>query len=128
MADNLRHTVYVLLGIAATLLTWPHAFDWMRSGGNIFNAVQFFSDAIHAGGTAAFLSIDMAIAWIVYMIWVVTDAKRIGLGAKWGWFFLALSYVGVSLAFPVYIVTRERFLQRHDQTAESARATRHATP
>jgi hypothetical protein len=123
MATNIRHAAYVLLGVTATLLTWPHAFDWIRAGGNILNPVQFFSDAIHAGGTAAFLSIDMAIAWLVFMIWVVSDAKRIGLGLKWGWFFVALSYVGVSLAFPVYLVTRERFLQRHNSAAESLPAS-----
>jgi hypothetical protein len=112
VATQIRHGVYVLLGIAAFFLTWPHAFDWMHHGGNIFNPVQFFADAVAAGGTAAFLSIDMAIAWLVFMIWVVFDSQRIGLGAKWGWIFVALSYVGVSLAFPVYLVTRERFLDR----------------
>ncbi len=72
--------------------------------------MQFFADAINAGGTAAFLSIDMAIAWLVFMIWVVVDTRRIGMGANWGWFFVALSYVGVSLAFPVYLIARERFI------------------
>ena len=28
---------------------------------------------------------------------------------KWGWIFVALSYIGVSMAFPVYLVTRERY-------------------
>ena len=41
------------------------------------------------------------------MVWVVFDSKRIGLGYKWGWIFVALSYIGVSMAFPVYLVTRE---------------------
>ena len=84
----------------------------MRNGGNILNPIQFFADAIAPGGTAAFLSIDMAIAWLVFMVWVVFDARRIGMGMRWGWFFVALSYIGVSLAFPVYIVTRERYLDR----------------
>jgi len=43
---------------------------------------------------------------------VVGDTQRIGMGAKWGWFFVALSYIGVSMAFPVYLITRERFLDR----------------
>jgi len=112
MATNIRHAFLLMLGLAALFLTWPHAFEWMRQGGNIFNPVQFFADAINAGGTAAFLSIDMAIAWLVFMIWVVVDTRRIGMGAKWGWFFVALSYVGVSLSFPVYLITRERFIDR----------------
>ena len=112
LPTNIRHGFFLLLGVAALLLTWPHAFSWMRNGGNILNPIQFFADAIAPGGTAAFLSIDMAIAWLVFMVWVVFDARRIGMGMRWGWFFVALSYIGVSLAFPVYIVTRERYLDR----------------
>lgn len=112
VVTNARHVFFVLAGAVALALTWPNAFDWMAAGGNILNPVQFFGDAMAPGGTAAFLSIDMAIAWIVFMVWVVFDAKRIGLGYKWGWFFLVLSYIGVSMAFPVYLVTRERFLDK----------------
>jgi len=119
MTQNLKHGLFVALGIVALFSTWPHAFDWMANGGNILNPVAFFGDAIKAGGTAAFLSIDMAIAWVVFMIWVVFDAQRIGLGLRWGWGFVGLSYIGVSLAFPLYLVVRERFLdrQRHAATA-----------
>lgn len=118
MATNIRHGFFLLLGALALVLTWPHAFDWMAAGGNILNPVQFFGDAISAGGTAAFLSIDMAIAWLVFMVWVVFDAKRIGLGYKWGWIFVLLSYIGVSMAFPLYLVVRERYLARKAQPAE----------
>jgi hypothetical protein len=109
---SIRHTLYLAAGVLALVLTWPHAFSWMDHGGNILNPIAFFGDAIKPGGTAAFLSLDMLVAWCVFMVWVVTDAKRIGLGTKWGWAFVALSYIGVSMAFPVYLVTRERFLDR----------------
>ncbi|CAA0084038.1 DUF2834 domain-containing protein [Zhongshania aliphaticivorans] len=112
-AQNIKHAVFLLLGIVAMLLTWPHAFDWMANGGNILNPVAFFGDAIAAGGTAAFLSIDMMIAWAVFMIWVVFDTHRIGMGMKWGWFFVALSYIGVSFTFPVYLIVRERYIDKH---------------
>ena len=77
-------------------------------------------DAIKAGGSAAFLSIDMAIAWVVFMVWVVFDARRIGMGTKWGWFFVLLSYIGVSMAFPFYLITRERFLDGRAKIGKSA--------
>ncbi|RNL60291.1 DUF2834 domain-containing protein [Zhongshania marina] len=112
-AQNIKHAVFLLLGIIAMLLTWPHAFDWMANGGNILNPVAFFGDAIAEGGTAAFLSIDMMIAWAVFMIWVVFDTHRIGMGMKWGWFFVALSYIGVSFTFPVYLIVRERYIDKH---------------
>jgi Terpene cyclase DEP1 len=117
-STNIRHGFFILAGVAALVLTWPHAFRWMAAGGNILNPIAFFGDAIAAGGTAAFLSIDMAIAWLVFMVWVVFDSKRIGLGYRWGWTFVALSYIGVSMAFPVYLVTRERFLEKHSEARE----------
>jgi Terpene cyclase DEP1 len=120
MTTNFRHAFFLVLGIAALFLTWPHAFDWMRGGGNIMNPIQFFGDAIKAGGSAAFLSIDMAIAWVVFMVWVVFDARRIGMGTKWGWFFVLLSYIGVSMAFPFYLITRERFLDGRAKIGKSA--------
>lgn len=122
MAQNLKHGIFLILGVIALLTTWPHAFDWMAKGGNILDPVQFFADAINAGGTAAFLSIDMAIAWVVFMIWVVYDADRIGMGMKWGWFFVALSYIGVSFTFPVYLIVRERWLDRRATAGRAAPA------
>lgn len=124
MSTNIKHAVFLILGILALIVTWPHAFDWMRAGGNILNPIDFFRDAIAAGGTAAFLSLDMLIAWIVLMIWVVFDTQRIGMGAKWGWFFVALSYVGVSFMFPVYLIVRERFLDKRGRTREELAAKR----
>jgi hypothetical protein len=109
---SFRHATFVVLGVAALFLTWPHAFDWMADGGNILNPIDFFGDAIDAGGTAAFLSIDMAIAWVVFMIGVVGDAPRAGMRRRTGWLFVALSYVGVSMAFPLYLVVRERHLAK----------------
>ncbi|MCB2050145.1 MAG: DUF2834 domain-containing protein [Novosphingobium sp.] len=120
MEQNIKHTFFILIGIVALFVTWPFAFDWMSKGGNILNPVQFFRDALAPGGTAAFLAMDMAIAWIVFMVWVVFDTRRIGMGMKWGWFFVALSYIGVSMAFPVYLVVRERFLDRRSATASTA--------
>ncbi|OSC31563.1 hypothetical protein B8W69_03720 [Mycobacterium vulneris] len=119
-STNIRHAFFLLAGGVALILTWPHAFEWMAAGGNILDPFAFFRDAIAAGGTAAFLAIDMAIAWLVFMVWVVTDSKRIGLGYKWGWAFVAMSYVGVSLAFPVYLVARERFLAKQSRQAVEA--------
>ena len=117
MSMNLRHAFFVIAGLAALVLTWPYAFDWMAQGGNILNPVAFFGDAIAAGGTASFLSLDMTVAWLVFMVWVVFDAKRIGMGYRIGVLFILLSYIGVSMAFPFYLVTRERYLARQARTA-----------
>lgn len=53
-------------------------------GGDILNPLSFFVDPYRLGGAPAFLTIDIAVCWVAFMVWVVFDAKRIGLGAKWG--------------------------------------------
>ncbi|WP_439620191.1 DUF2834 domain-containing protein [Hyphomonas sp.] len=109
---SLKHLALIIVALASLILTWPYAFAWIAGGGNIFNAYDFFADAIRPGGTGAFLSVDILIVWVVYVVWVVTDAQRIGAGMKWGGLFAILSYLGVCFSFPLYIVFRERHLDR----------------
>lgn len=117
MTRTLKHALFVVFAVGSLLAVWPHAFDWMRAGGNLLNLPSFFIDSYHSGSAAAFLTIDIAVSWIAFMIWVVGDAARIGLGARWGWTFLALSFLGTCFAFPLYLVTRERYLARAGQVA-----------
>jgi hypothetical protein len=107
-----KHILYIALGLFGLVTCWIHGLAWMAGGGNILNLPSFFIDAYNSGSAAAFLTIDILIAWGVFMIWVVGDAKKIGLGAGMGWLFVALSGLGTCFAFPVYLVVRERFLQR----------------
>ena len=110
MGITAKHALFVVLAVGSTIFAWSHALAWMAGGGNILNLPQFFLDAYHSGPAAAFLTIDILVAWIVYMIWVVGEATMIGLGAKWDWLFVALSVLGTCFAFPLDLVTRERFL------------------
>ncbi|GAB3369747.1 DUF2834 domain-containing protein [Spongiibacter taiwanensis] len=103
------------LGLIALLslgLTWYFGYLWVAAGGNILNVFSFFADAFQSGPAAAFLTIDLLACWLAYMIWVVADASRIGLGRGKGWGFLALSFLGTCFAFPIYLIVRERHLAR----------------
>jgi Terpene cyclase DEP1 len=107
-----RHLIYIVLAFASVIWAWSWAFAWMAGGGNIINLPSFFIDSYKSGSAAAFLTIDIATAWAIYMLWVVGDATKIGLGAKTGWIFLALSFLGTCFAFPLYLVVRERHLAK----------------
>jgi hypothetical protein len=96
---------------------WTHGIAWIESGGNLLNLPSFFIDSYNGGSAAAFLTIDIAVVWAAYMIWVVGDAIKIGLGAKTGWIFLALSFLGTCFAFPLYLVVRERHLAKAGEVA-----------
>jgi hypothetical protein len=107
---SLKHLIYIILAITGLIWCWMHGIAWMVEGGNIVNLPSFFIDSYKSGSAAAFLTVDIAIAWATFMIWVVGDAAKIGLGAKTGWIFIGLSFLGTCFAFPVYLVVRERHL------------------
>jgi Terpene cyclase DEP1 len=107
-----KHLIYIAAAVASVIWAWSHAFAWMAGGGNILNLPSFFIDSYNSGEAAAFLTIDIAVAWGVFMIWVVGDATKIGLGAKIGWIFLGLSFLGTCFSFPLYLVARERHLAK----------------
>lgn len=111
---NIRHMFYLVIGLFGAIATWSYGFQWIADGGNVFNPVEFFADGIRPGGTAAFLSIDMAVTWAVFLVWVCQDCMKIGLGKKWAAFFVVLTYIGVCFTFPVYLIVRERYLARKE--------------
>src|SRR3546814_14208002 len=79
-----RHLLYILIAVASAAAAWFHGIAWVREGGNLLLLPTFFLDAYRSGSAAAFLTIDILAAWAVFMIWVVPDAVRIGLGSRKG--------------------------------------------
>jgi Terpene cyclase DEP1 len=114
---SLRHAIYIAFALTSLFWAWSHGIQWIMDGGNLVNLPSFFIDSYKSGSAAAFLTIDIAVVWATYMIWVVGDATKIGLGAKTGWIFLALSFLGTCFAFPLYLVIRERHLAKVGHSA-----------
>lgn len=114
MISNIRHAIYLLIGIVAVINAYPPSLQYAAAGGNFWNPVEFFAAGIAAGGAAAALSTEMVAIWTVFLIWVIFDCRKIGLGLKWGVFFAVFSYLGVSFFFPLYLVVRERYLARRN--------------
>lgn len=109
---QVKHGVLILISLASLPIAWSHAWDWMQVGNSILNLPSFFIQPYQMGGAVAFLTLDILVVWAAYLIWVVPDAKRIGLGAKIGWLFFFLSFLGTCFAFPLYLVVRERYLDK----------------
>jgi hypothetical protein len=112
MTLSFKHLSFIGIALTSLVLAWMHGIAWIEAGGNLLNLPSFFLEAYASGSAAAFLTIDILAAWAAFMIWVVPDATRIGLGARTGWTFLALSFLGTCFAFPIYLVVRERHLSR----------------
>jgi hypothetical protein len=112
MPISLKHMLFIAIAIVSAILAWVYGIAWINGGGNLINLPSFFRDSFNGGNAAAFLTIDILAAWAVLMIWVVPDAIRVGLGARTGWVFVALSFIGTCFALPLYLVLRERHVAR----------------
>jgi hypothetical protein len=104
--------IYIAAALSSVIWAWSHGIAWMTGGGNLMNLPSFFIDSYNSGSAAAFLTIDIAVVWGAFMIWVVGDAAKIGLGAKVGWIFIGLSFLGTCFAFPLYLVLRDRHIAK----------------
>lgn len=113
----MRHLIYIAAALTSVIWAWSHGIAWIAGGGNLINLPSFFIDSYGSGSAAAFLTIDIAVVWGAFMIWVVGDAAKIGLGAKVGWIFVGLSFLGTCFAFPLYLVLRDRHLAKTAATA-----------
>jgi hypothetical protein len=117
MPISFKHIIFIVVAAVSVIAAWVHGFAWMAAGGNLLNLPSFFIDAYKSGSAAAFLTIDILAVWLTFMIWVVGDARKIGLGARMGWIFVALSFLGTCFAYPIYLVLRERHLARAGRAA-----------
>lgn len=107
---SLKHIVFIAAALISSVWAWSLGIAWVTAGGNLLNLPSFFVDAYRSGPAAAFLTIDILFVWGIYIVWVIGDAQRIGLGTKWGVGFALLSFLGTCLSFPLYLVVRERKL------------------
>lgn len=112
---NIRHAIYAIASIGSLIWAWTYGLAWAMEGGDLMNLPSFFIDAFNSGPAAAFLTIDILVVWAAFLIWVIPDAQRIGLGTKTGVLFFALSFLGTCFAFPLYLIRRERHLAAQQQ-------------
>ncbi|MEM9291789.1 MAG: DUF2834 domain-containing protein [Acidobacteriota bacterium] len=96
-------TVYLLAACVGAILPWWTFFPFLVENGVY---PQTILTALYANGASSGLATDFFISCVVFWIFVVRDAKSIGLR---GWWFVlpAAPLIGLSMAFPTYLYLRE---------------------
>ena len=110
MGISARHALFIAAAVISLVWAWVKGVAWVVAGGNLINLPSFFIDAYNSGSAAAFLTIDILFVWGIFLVWVIADARRIGLGTRTGALYALLSLLGTCFAFPLYLVRRERWL------------------
>jgi uncharacterized membrane protein len=105
--------VYYALAVIGFIATWYYNGLYLLGGGGL-RPSEFFGTAFANALTTA-ITIDVYCAAVVFSIWIVTDSKRVGL--RWPWFhILVCFFVGLAVAFPLYLAQREKRLDANRST------------
>ena len=100
-----RQKCYALLSLIGLVLTWYFNIQFMRQSEGLFDLSAFMQGAF-ANPASSSLSTDLTIAVIAFVIWMVSEAKRLEM-KNW-WVYIALTFgVAFAFAFPVFLYVRE---------------------
>lgn len=97
-----RSTVFLTLAVAGAVVPYVFFIDFFQqTGGAGFVAGLFVNGA--AGGFAA----DVLISSLVFWVWMLPEARRVGVRHAWLLVLVNLA-IGLSCALPLFLWLRER--------------------
>ena len=95
--------LFALGAVAGTVVPWIFfAVHIDRDGAGLGT----FVEAVFANPAASGFTADLLITSVVFWIWSYRDQARHGMSGRWWWIVPANLFVGLSLAFPLYLVLR----------------------
>ena len=110
---------YVYLGMAAVGAVWPWLanLEFIQQHGAAFD-LGLFVQLANANPAAMSLSRDLAVAASAVTIWMVVEARRLGLRGL-GWVLLSCVTVAFAFGCPLFLYLRERRLAELARGAEA---------
>ena len=98
--------VYGLLAAAALVVTWSWNFAFFAAPD--VGLASFLAGA-YANPAAASLSSDLLVLTATAVVWMVVEARRHAI--RFVWIYVAMGFaVAISVAFPLFLIARERRL------------------
>jgi len=103
---NKKQVVYLVLAVLGAVAPWYYITQFVIQTGSL-SFIGFFQAALQAGHASAALTVDICIAYLVFCIWSVGEAKRLGMSHVW--FYIAwATLVAIASAFPLFLFFREK--------------------
>ncbi|WP_380169416.1 DUF2834 domain-containing protein [Jannaschia sp. R86511] len=97
--------VYALLALLGLVGTWWFNIASMRAG-------EDYLAGWFAGPASSSAAVDVIVVAVVACVFLVVEARRIGL-TRWAWVLVPLTFaVAVAFTFPAFLAWRELHLRR----------------
>lgn len=98
-----RRPLYLVLAILGALVPWLFFSSFFSRNGL---DIPLFAQSLFANGAAGVFSADVLLSIVVFWLWSLGDAKKLGI-KSWWLVLPAACFVGLSLALPLYLYFRE---------------------
>ncbi len=126
MQLTLRMKVYATLAVAGLVVPWYFNLQFMRAAGGPF-ALGAFVAGGYANPAAASLTSDLTVGATAFLIWMLAEARRLGM--RYAWVYAVLLF-GVAFAFacPLFLLMRERHLHAASPQGNQAKLASDVVP
>lgn len=103
--------VYALTGLVALAGTWGNITGYLDQGFVAAN-VRFWQDTL-ANPATRFITVDLLFLGLAAIVWMLLEARRLSM--RWVWLYVLVGLVvAISVAFPAFLIHRERALAARD--------------
>ena len=105
--------LYLLAAILGAILPLSQLVPFLTTHGL---DLKLFFTFLFSNGVSGFFGMDVIVSSLVLWIFVFSEGQRLGMRRLWFYVVCNLT-VGVSLALPLFLLFRERTLDRKQQLA-----------
>lgn len=119
---RVRCWIFGLLAVVALVATWSQNIAFFAGGGD--TGLVAFVRGAWANHAAASLGYDVVLVAVAAVVFMVAEGRRVGVRHAWAFVVLA-AVVAVSVAFPLFLIARERRLAAMGAARSDGRHGRH---
>jgi hypothetical protein len=111
MPRKARKLVYAVLAVLGAIGTWTYNARFAAENGG-FDALAWIRGGF-ASSASSSLAVDFYVSMTAGLVLLVAEARRIKM--KGVWLYLALLGVAWATAFPLFLLARERHLEKAER-------------
>lgn len=110
---------YALIAVVALVITYSQYLPFPTGG---FLGLEGFWADLKVNHTARGISVDLAFFLLAAALFMVGEARRLKMRFVWLYLFAGY-FFDISVAFPVFLIMRERAMARAGEAADSLTST-----
>ena len=105
--------VYALVGAVALIGCWGNNVQYLNLGLGLLGVNVHFWQETFANPASRSITIDILFLGLAAIIWMLLEARRLSMRGAW-LYVLAGVFIAISVAFPAFLIHRERVLAARD--------------